>query len=243
MKFIKIFFLLFLSSFGLTAQTEKKIQHQSLFWSRYYNQLNLNDEWSIHTELDNRVFTKPIEQNLFVFRIQGRYKINENVEAGAGFVYFSVSTQEPDLYLGFKIPEYRGQQDIVLKQPFGKFNLIHRFQVEERFITASNKEGLLDKTNFNWRFRYRIQGDYTFWKRQNQFLKAIVSDEIMFNGGKEIVKNTFDQNRVYGALQYGISKAFAVELGYLNSFQQRASGVDYYDRDIIRLSIYHKIKL
>jgi hypothetical protein len=44
-------------------------------------------------------------------------------------------------------------------------------------------------------------------------------------------------------LQYGISKAFAVELGYLNSFQQRASGVDYYDRDIIRLSIYHKIKL
>ncbi len=74
-------------------------------------------------------------------------------------------------------------------------------------------------------------------------MNAIVYDEIMINGGKNIVKNTFDQNRIYGALQYGVNKNIALELGYLNSFQQRPSGVDYFDRDIIRFTFYHKINL
>ena len=69
------------------------------------------------------------------------------------------------------------------------------------------------------------------------------NEEILLNAGKSIVKNTFDQNRIYAALQYGINQKIAIELGYLNSFQQRASGVDYYDRDIIRFSIFHKLKL
>jgi len=65
----------------------------------------------------------------------------------------------------------------------------------------------------------------------------------MFNAGKTIIKNTFDQNRIYAALQYGINKNIALELGYLNSFQRRTNGIDYFNRDIIRFSIFHKIKL
>ena len=65
----------------------------------------------------------------------------------------------------------------------------------------------------------------------------------MINGGEKVVKNTFDQNRIYVAILYGINKNIALELGYLNSFQQRSSGIDYFNRDIIRLSFYHKINL
>ena len=65
----------------------------------------------------------------------------------------------------------------------------------------------------------------------------------MINAGKNIIFNTFDQNRIYAGLQYGISSAVALELGYLNSFQQRATGVDYFDRNIIKVSIFHKLKI
>lgn len=242
MKIIKILFLFLVCSIS-HAQTEKNIDHQSILWTRYNNQLALNDKWSLNSEFDNRLFLKPVTQNLFVIRVQGRYKINDHLETGAGFAYFSVATQEPELHYDFNIPEYRGQQDITWKQDVDKITLNQRFQLEERFIHNSNKEELLSGTTFSWRFRYRIQGDYTFWKKENQFLKAIVSDEILINFGKKIIKNTFDQNRIYAAVQYGINKNFAVELGYLNSFQQRASGVDYFNRDIIRFSIFHKIRL
>ncbi|MFM2367776.1 MAG: hypothetical protein RL619_72 [Bacteroidota bacterium] len=65
----------------------------------------------------------------------------------------------------------------------------------------------------------------------------------MINFDEKTMKNTFNQNRIYGTLQYGINKNFALELGYLNSFQQRANRVNYFNRDIIRFSIFHKIRL
>ncbi len=242
MKFKHCLFL-FLSFNFLYAQTEKNVDHQSLLWTRYYNHLNINNKWSVHSEFDNRVFLNSFEQNLYVIRIQGRYKINPEIEVGAGYVYFSVSTQDPEVTFNFNVPEYRGQQDITWKKTYGDFTLNQRFQVEERFFHNANNVGLLPGTTFLWRFRYRIQGELNFWKKENQFLKAIINDELMINGGKNVVENTFDQNRIYVALQYGFNKNVALELGYLHSFQQRASGVDYFNRDIIRFTFYHKINL
>lgn len=242
MKNIRILCLLHICFFS-QAQTEKNVDHQSLLWTRYYNQLTINNKWSVHTEFDNRIFLKPTEENLYVLRLQGRYKINPEFEVGGGFAYFSVATQNPDITYDFNVPEYRTQQDITWKQDIGSITLNQRFQVEERFFHNANKEGLLPGTTFSWRFRYRLQGEYSYWKKENQYLKAIAYDELMINAGESIVKNTFDQNRIYAALQYGVNKNIALELGYLKSFQQRASGVDYFDRDIIRFTFYHKIKL
>lgn len=242
MKFIHTLFLFLACSF-LYAQTEKNIDQQSLLWTRYYNLLTLNNKWSIHSEFDNRIFLNSFENNLYEFRVQGRYKINKDIEAGAGYAYFSVATQDPEITFDFRIPENRGQQDVMWKQDIGKITLLQRFQVEERFFHNADKEGLVSGTTFFWRFRYRLQGEYSFWKKENQYLKALVYDELMINAGKNVVKNTFDQNRIYVGLQYGVNKNMAFELGYLNSFQQRASGVDYFDRDIIRVTFYHKINL
>ena len=237
------FFGLLLLCFIANAQTEKNVDQQSLFWTRYFNQLTLNDKWSIHTEFDNRIFINPTEENLYLIRMQGHYKINSNIEVGAGLSYFSVATQVPEVTYDFRTPEYRCQQFINWKQAFGDFSCNQRFQVEERFLHNADKDGLLPGTVFTWRFRYRLQGEFCCWKKESQYLKAIVYDEIMINAGENIIKNTFDQNRIYAALQYGINKNIALELGYLNSFQQRASGVDYFDRDIIRFTFFHKIKL
>jgi hypothetical protein len=241
-KFRVILFLLL--SVLCQAQTEEKnIDHQSILWTRYYNQLLLNEKWSLHSEFDNRLFLKPVQENLYVVRIQGRYKINDHLETGSGFAYFSVDTQVPEINPDYNTPEYRGQQDLTWKSNVNKVTLTQRFQVEERFIRNADKEDLLQGTTFFWRFRYRLQVDYTFWKKEKQLLKAVLSDEIMFNFGKKITKNTFDQNRIYAAIHYGLNSNLAFELGYLNSFQRRSNGIDFFNRDIIRFSIFHKIKI
>lgn len=243
--FLKLLFTHFLLLFSvfLSAQTQKNIDKQSILWTRYYNQLTINNNWSIHSELDNRIFLKPVVENLFVCRVQGRYKFNSNFETGAGIAYFSVFTQNPDQDFNFEIPEFRMQQDVIYKVNFNKLILNQRIQVEERFIHNATKTGLVEGTTFSWRFRYRLQAEYPFWEEKNQYLKGIVYDEILLNAGKNIVYNTFDQNRIYAALQYGINKKVAVEVGYLKSFQQRPSGIDYFDRDIIRVSFFHKLHL
>lgn len=243
MKLYYLLPLILLTNGTAIAQSEKKIDHQSILWTRYYNQLLLSEKWSLHSEFDNRLFLKPTQENLYVIRVQGRYKINAHLETGAGFAYFSVDTQIPEINPDFNTPEYRGQQDLTWKETFGKFGINQRFQLEERFIHNANKEILLPGTIFSWRFRYRFQIEYTFWKKEKQLLKAVLSDEIMFNFGKKIIKNTFDQNRIYAAIHYGLNSHLALELGYLNSFQRRSNGIDYFNRDIIRFSIFHKIKI
>ena len=57
------------------------------------------------------------------------------------------------------------------------------------------------------------------------------------------MKNVFDQNRIYTAIQYKINASCAFEVGYMNWFQQQKSGTDFYNRDILRLSIFHTIDL
>jgi hypothetical protein len=242
-KIIQLLILFILSNFTLIAQVKTNVNHQNLLWTRYYNQLELNTKWSIHSEFDNRIFLNPMVQNLFVVRVQGRYKVIDQTELGAGFAYFSVATQDPDIDSQFNKPEYRLQQDVTMKQNSSKINVNQRFQIEERFFQNFDSQSLQGGVSFAMRFRYRLQGDYMLWDKKNQYLKTIISDEIMINTTDKIVKATFDQNRIYAGLQYGINSTLAVEIGYMNSFQQRATGVDYYDRNIIRFSIYNKLKL
>lgn len=242
MKIFKLILVLSFTSFILSAQNTKKTDQQTLTWIRYYNIFSLTEKWVLHSEFDNRSFINPIHQNLFVIRIQGRYRATKTIDLGGGFAYFNVNTQDPNVDLDFSVPEYRAQQDITLINDIAKITFHNRFQLEERFIQKASKTELLDDFSFAFRFRYRLQSTFDLWKKEKQSLKATISDEILLNFGKDNKRNTFDQNRIYGALRYHINPNIGLELGYLKSFQRRASGIDFYDRDIIRFTFYHRIE-
>lgn len=68
------------------------------------------------------------------------------------------------------------------------------------------------------RFRYQLGLDIPIWKNEKQQTIIVkIKDEIMFNAGNKIVKNTFDQNRIYLAVNYKLNNSYAVELGYMTS--------------------------
>jgi PIN domain nuclease of toxin-antitoxin system len=176
-------------------------------------------------------------------RTQGRYTLDEQIQAGIGFTYALQYPQDHRSKSDLVVPELRGQQDITLKQTIGKASLNHRYMIEERFIRKVQEQELLPGYIFNFRFRYRLQAEIQLLKKEVQNLGLVLYDEAMLNLGKSIVKNVFDQNRIYAGLKWGVLPSWAVEAGYLHWFQQRASGSDFFSRDIARLSIYHKITL
>ena len=241
MKILRIFFFFtFLTQIGF-AQTKRNFDQQTLTWVRYYNILPLTEKWALHSEFDNRSFINPVHENLFVIRIQGRYRATKIVDLGGGFAYFNVNTQDPHVDPNYSVPEYRAQQDITLINDIAKITFHNRFQLEERFIQKATKTELLDDFSFAFRFRYRLQSTFDLWKKEKRSLKGTISDEVLFNFGKDNKRNTFDQNRIYAALRYHFNPNIGLELGYLKSLKRRASGVDFYDRDIIPFTIYHRI--
>jgi hypothetical protein len=67
----------------------------------------------------------------------------------------------------------------------------------------------------------------------------MLADEPMLNWGKEIVNNTFDQNRLVAGVQVQLGKNNFLQAGYMHVYQQQASGVKYRQSHVARLFYTH----
>lgn len=224
---------------------QKKVEHQQLIWYGYYNTLKFNESWSLLSEIQERQFYNPTAQHQLVFRFNLERKLLGNWNASAGMTLFLQNPNNPESESNLTVPELRPDIGFNNKQKLGFLTISHRYKAEARFFHDVENDQLTDGFRFsNFRLRYQLGLDLPIWKKEEkEKLSFKVKDEIMFNVGKKVVKNTFDQNRIYLAVNYKLNDSYAVELGYMNWFQQPKSGVDFYKRDILRLSIFHTIDL
>ncbi|MGH2664362.1 DUF2490 domain-containing protein [Flavobacterium sp.] len=238
-----LFYTLLSPQFKALAQ--KKVTHQQLIWYGYYNSMMINENWDLKSEIQERHFINPSVQNQLVFRTNLERKLIENWSASVGMILFLQSPNDPYSESDLIVPELRPDIGFNNKQKLSFLTISHRYKAEARFFHDVENEELVGGYRFSsFRFRYQLGVDIPIVKKEKSdkiILK--VKDEVMVNIGSKIVKNTFDQNRVYLALNYVLSPKIAVEVGYMNWFQQRNSGVDFYNRDIIRFSLFHSLSL
>lgn len=235
---IFIFFSTFL--FG-----QKNVENQQLLWYGYYNKLQINQNWVLNSEVQERHFYQPLVQHQLVFRTNLDRRILDDINVSLGFVVFLQSPNDPESESTLMVPELRTDFGFNAKKKYKYFNVNQRFKVEARFFHQTENNELVGGYQFsNFRMRYQLGLDIPLIKKQDaEKLILKIKDEVMFNFGKNIVKNVFDQNRIYIGLNYPMNKNLAFEAGYLNWFQQRSSGTDFYNRDIIRFSVFHTINL
>ena len=235
---IFIFFSTFL--FG-----QKNVENQQLLWYGYYNKLQINQNWVLNSEVQERHFYQPLVQHQLVFRTNLDRRILDDINVSLGFVVFLQSPNDPESESTLMVPELRTDFGFNAKKKYKYFNVNQRFKVEASFFHQTENNELVGGYQFsNFRMRYQLGLDIPLIKKQDaEKLILKIKDEVMFNFGKNIVKNVFDQNRIYIGLNYPMNKNLAFEAGYLNWFQQRPSGTDFYNRDIIRFSVFHTINL
>ena len=240
MKNIILVSFLLISKFSFA---QKKVEKQQLIWYGYYNSLKFNESWSLHSEIQERQFYNPTAQHQLVFRSNLERKLIENWNASVGMTLFLQNPNNPNSESNLTVPELRPDIGFNNKQKLSFMTINHRYKAEARFFHDIENEKLVGGFRFsNIRLRYQLGLDFPLLKKEEKekiILK--VKDEIMFNIGKKIVKNVFDQNRIYIALNYKLNAFYALEVGYMNWFQQQKTGTDFYNRDILRLSIFHNI--
>jgi hypothetical protein len=237
--------LLLFSLLCLGVRAQKDVSHQSLYWLRYYNQLRINEKWAWHNEIEDRRFFINNQQHHLIAHTRLYYKILSNTDIAFGLTYSRQSPQFINAIATLIVPEIRPNQEIDVSNTLAKRLILqHRLRIDERFMRKNNGEELLDGYDFNFRFRYRLQVNYRLSsdsaKNKTTFK---VSNEIMLNTGKNIVYNQFDQNRIYAGCEQELNKKISVELGYLHWYQQRAVENQFFDREILRLAIFHKLTL
>ena len=139
--------------------------------------------------------------------------------------------------------EHRPWQQLFFKQEYQKIQSIQLLRLEERY----NQEVLNNEVTNNYVYTNRLRYSYMllipFSKNgiEPNTVFGVINNEIFVNFGKNITYNTFDQNRFFVGLGHQLSKSSSVHLGYMNIYQQHASGNKFSESHCIRLFFYHNI--
>jgi hypothetical protein len=244
MKKILFLFVVFYCS---NVFAQKNITNQKLGWYVYVNTIEFNKKWFLITEVQERFFINPTSQHQLLLRTHLHRTIFNGFDVALGFCYLLQDRNDPFNKDKFTVPELRPHAEINYKKKFKYFTWENRFRFELRYFHEVNKANnqLEDGYAFgNYRFRYQAQFTIPLVKiANNQFLKLKIFDEVFVNTGESITKNIFDHNRIFVGLNVDVLPNLAVEAGYMNWYQQRPSGLDFYNRDIIRVAVFHKIQV
>jgi hypothetical protein len=230
--------LFFLTSSAAFAQ--RIVNHQSVYWIRYQNQLIFSPAVYWNNEVDNRRFFHPDVQNQFIVHSRLHYK-KDRWDFGGGLTGSWVFAQKPENASNNVVTEIRPVIEANYELPLGKFFLQNRVRVDSRFLEEDTERNVLKESLFVWRFRYRLQIRIPLLKNEENIPRATlrIAEEIMFNH----IRNTFDQHRIYGTADFYVTKNISVEAGYIYIYQQRFGVNEYFERNVLRFSLLHKVML
>lgn len=233
----KILLLLSGSLIGaLSFGQDPTVIHQGSYWFRYYNQTQLGRNFILHGELDERRFVNPDRQAQFFTHIH----LHKKVRQWDGAVGFNYNLTNSNKNWNLAVPEYRPWQEINWLRNGKKVGFQARYRTEQRFIHHNDNVVLTDGFRFAWRHRVRLLLSFPLITKPNKNLALKLSEEIMLNTTSGV--RTFDQNRVFISLEKSLSKKVSIEIGYLNLLQAHTTD-SYFDRHVIRTTLYHRIDL
>jgi Protein of unknown function (DUF2490) len=245
MELLRYFFIIivFVSCHSASGQT-KTTTTTGQAWFAFFNQTRLSNKWGVFADVHLRT-----RENYFsnlsvgIIRLGGTYYLNDNTRLTAAYAFVNLF---PAGSTTISVPEHRPWQQIQWHTNYPKMKLMQWVRLEERWRRRlKNANELSDDYSFNFRLRYSIQSQLPLSKKRFQpgTFSFVLSNEVFINFGKQIVFNTFDQNRFFAGFNYHVNKRDNLQFGYINVFQQLAAGNQYRSINAMRLFYFHQLDL
>lgn len=216
--FRQLVFILFISFSGFFYAQKSDLGA----WYMYFGNNKISKKFNFHNEIQYRNFDGIGDLEQLLIRTGIGYDLtqnNNNILLGYGFIlsqpYINGEKSENI--------EHRIFQQYITKQKFSRFNLQHRYRLEERFL----------QNDFRMRFRYFLGLNIPVTNKEMLPKTLYISayNEIFLNLDSPV----FDRNRVYGALGFVINKNMRIEAGYMNQIQENKN------RGQIQIGFYNNI--
>lgn len=245
MKRMVLIKALALNCFGGFSQTKQTASLQQV-WMGYFNQTRLSNKWGTWFDVQLRTkddFFNGLSQ--YIIRPGITYYVKDAIKLTAAYAY--IKYLPADNHSQVAQPEHRPWQQVQWHTRYGKNRTTQSIRLEERYRRKIlNDSTLGEGYNFNFRMRYNFlwqiplianneikRGDFTF----------IVNNEILINFGRQIVYNYFDQNRFFAGFGYHFNSHDNLQFGYMNIFQQFATGNRYRSNHVARIFYFHNLDL
>ncbi len=181
-------------------------------WFIYFGNQKINKNWNWHNEIQYRNYDFIGDTNQLLLRTGIGYNLTENNNnVLLGYAFVNTQKYIPNSDQKQESNEHRIFQQFITKQNFGRFFVLHRYRVEERFF----------KDDFQVRLRYFLNLNIPINK------KTLDKNAIYLSAYNEIFVNTekplYDRNRIYAALGFVINKNFKVEAGFMSQILEQSN--------------------
>ena len=181
-------------------------------WFIYFGNQKINKNLNWHNEVQYRNYDFIGDTNQLLLRTGIGYNLTENNNnVLLGYAFVNTQKYIPNSDQKQESNEHRIFQQFITKQNFGRFFVLHRYRVEERFF----------KDDFQVRLRYFLNLNIPIIK------KTLDKNAIYLSAYNEIFVNTekplYDRNRVYAALGFVINKNFKVEAGFMSQILEQSN--------------------
>ena len=237
-KIIILLLLLQINPASLFAQAQKDVTHNTHTWISINSNLFITRQWFVMADVhlrENDFFAS----NSFLFgRIGLGYQFNSDLSVAAGYGNLLAA---PALAGGnTRADEHRIFQQVQLVTSYKKLKILQRLRYEQRWQPIILNDQHTGKNKFSNRVRYLLNLSIPVFKN-SRLPQLVIADEILLQFGKDVVLNTFDQNRLFIGIKQKISNSLSFDAGYMNVFQQKSNGNSYNQNDTYRLFFYYSL--
>lgn len=231
-RLTSLVFFLYTFPDELIAQDQKVIYPHHVFWSKTeINQLDKRQHWGLGLDfvyrrksgLENRnMFAEPLRESI-------RPWVHYQFSANARLSVSPLGYMHTNEYLGKESdllrPDYHELRTTIQffhhqKMRSGKWMHTWRYRYELRWQERPGQDDYRFFTRFRFRYRIRYVITGNDFYRDNTWYAA-VSNEIGLNMGKNVVLNTFNQNRLYVGIGLRFLNAMRAEVRYVDRFRTR----------------------
>jgi hypothetical protein len=231
----KFLFLIF--PFAVSCQTplQKEVTQKTQTWLSLNTVTKFSEHWGVVADAHVR-WDGFVEENNFYF-LRGGFTFipNKSISLTAGYAHMWLAPSNPDW--STYSDENRFYEQVSLNTTAGKVSILQRIRNEQRWQEKIVNDQETNEVRFTNRLRYLISLNIPIFKKKTLPL-LVVSDEILLQFGKEVVYNTFDQNRFFIGIKQTINPKLSFDFGYMNVYQQKYSGYQYDMNHTLRLFFY-----
>lgn len=224
----------------LTIFSQEHNSHGSS-WNTIVLSGNVTKSWNLKSEFNFRRTHFLSDWEQIVIRPSIHYKPVYNLDVAIGYSFIKNYS-----YSEFSIPinakENNIWEQLIIKQPFKKFSLLHRLRVEQRFIdTIVNHEDVffIDGNNYRNRLRYRfvISIPLKTFESKQQFQLLTYNETFLHLKGMR--PNSFNQNWLFIGFGFKINKHATLKSGYHEIYAK--SSTAYRTNHIWETTLFYKI--
>jgi hypothetical protein len=218
----------------------KEVNTQSQSWFSFNSTTRLTNHWGFIADAHMRRNNFVADPSFYFLRTAVNYWVTDNltVTEGYGKMWLAPTT------IGWKnfATEDRIYFQIQSIGKLGKFSLLQRLRNENRWQQKMVNDSFSGNYKITDRIRYLLSLTIPIFKNK-KYPSIVVSDELAIQFGKEIVYNTFEQNRWFLGIKQNLTKSLSYDLGFMQVMQQKSTGYQYDKNNTFRLFFYYSPNL